>query len=90
MREVEWDAAKAADNLRKHGVDFAEAATALHDEHALTIKDDRANEQRFVTMGMDALARVLVVVYVWRDDRPRLISARVATPRERQQYEAKP
>ena len=49
-----------------------------------------AAEERFVTIGMDALARVLVVVYAWREDCPRLISARVATPQERKQYEAKP
>ena len=43
-----------------------------------------------VTIGMDALARLLVVVYTWRGSRPRLISARTATPQERQEYEAKP
>lgn len=62
----------------------------LHDEGAITIRDEIAAEERFVTIGMDALARVLVVVYTWREDRPRLISARVATPQERKHYEAKP
>jgi uncharacterized DUF497 family protein len=47
-------------------------------------------EERYVTIGMDALARVLVVVCTWRGSRPRLISARAATPQERQDYEAKP
>jgi hypothetical protein len=86
---VEWDADKAAVNLRKHGVDFADAATALEDEAALTMPDDDPDEERSVTLGMDALGRVLVVVYTWRDDEPRLISARKANRAERRQYESK-
>jgi uncharacterized DUF497 family protein len=81
-----WDAEKAAANLRKHGVDFAEAATVLSDELALTVPDRAAQEERFVTMGMDALGRILVVVYTWREDDVRLISARRATASERRQY----
>ena len=78
---VEWDSGKAASNLRKHGVDFADAATVLHDEFALTIEDDDPDEHRSVTIGQDALGRVLVVVYAWAGDEPRLISARKATSR---------
>jgi uncharacterized DUF497 family protein len=85
--EFEWDPRKAAANLRKHGIDFADAGTVLYDEFAITVPEDRANEERFVTMGMDALGRVLVVVYTWRGDRARLISARQATKRERREYE---
>lgn len=85
--EFEWDPRKAAANLRKHGIDFADAGTVLYDEFAITVPEDRANEERFVTMGMDALSRVLVVVYTWRGDRARLISARQATKRERREYE---
>jgi uncharacterized protein len=88
--EVEWDPRKAAANLKKHGVDFADAATVLHDEEAITIRDDAAGEERYVTTGMDALGNVLVVVYTWRGDRPRLISARQAKPQEREQYGVKP
>ncbi len=70
--ELEWDPQKAIDNLRKHGVDFADAGTALHDEQAITISDETSDdEDRFVTLGMDALGRILVVAYTWRDDRPR-------------------
>ncbi len=84
----EWDPAKARQNLRKHGVDFADAVTVLEDEAALTIRDPFSEqEQRWITLGMDALGRLLVVVYTWRGDRIRLISARPATPRERRQYE---
>ena len=59
----EWDPRKAAANLKKHGVDFADAATVLHDEQAITIRDDEGDEERYVTIGMDALGNVLVVVY---------------------------
>jgi len=84
----EWDPAKARQNLRKHGVDFADAVTVLEDEAALTIRDPFSEqEQRWITLGMDALGRLLVVVYTWRGDRIRLISARLATPREWRQYE---
>jgi hypothetical protein len=85
--EVEWDGRKAAANRRKHGVDFADAVTALHDNMALTIRDESSDEERFTTMGTDALGRVLVLVYTWREDRLRVISARKATARERRQYE---
>jgi hypothetical protein len=90
MEEVEWDADKAVANVRKHGVDFADAATVVHDENAITVKDEGTEEERFVTIGMDALARIVVVIYAWRDDRLRLISARLATAHERQQYEGTP
>ena len=82
--EVEWDASKAASNLKNHGVDFADAASVLLDDMALTILDDSVDEEdRFVTLGVDALGRLLVVVYTWRGDILRLISARPATTGER-------
>lgn len=83
----EWDCHKAASNLKKHGVDFADAATVLYDELAMSIRDDSTEEERFVTLGMDALFRVLVVVYTWREDHVRIVSARKATPAERRSYE---
>ena len=86
----EWDTQKAETNRRKHGVDFADAVSVLEDPSALTLEDEREAEERFVTMGMDSLGRVLVVVYTWREDRVRLISARRATRAERRQYEAGP
>ena len=86
---VEWNLEKAAQNLKKHGVDFADAATVLTDELAVSIREDSEDEKRFVTIGMDALGRVLVVAYAWRGDEPRIISARKATRSERRQYESK-
>ena len=61
--------------------------TVLHDDLALTVADDHPDEERFVTMGVDALGRVLIVVYTWRGERVRLISARKATQQEREQYQ---
>jgi uncharacterized DUF497 family protein len=87
--DLEWDPKKAAANLRKHGIDFADAATVLHDELAMTVVDDDADEERFVTMGADAMSRVLVVVFTWRSSRIRLISARPATVIERTRYEGR-
>ena len=86
---VEWNLEKAAQNLKKHGVDFADAATVLTDELAVSIREDSEDEKRFVTIGMDALGRVLVVAYAWRGDEPRIISARKATRSALRQYESK-
>ena len=83
----QWDQDKAAANLRKHGIDFADAVSVFSDDLAITIPDERFDEERFVTIGIDAFGRVLVVVYTLRDDEIRLISARIATRQEQQQYE---
>jgi uncharacterized protein len=86
--EFEWDAKKAAQNLAKHGVDFADASLVLQDEFALTRPDlSSTDEDRFVTLGCDPEGRLLVVVFTWRGERIRLISARKATSKERQAYE---
>jgi len=82
----EWDPDKAATNEARHGVRFADAVSVFGDEQALTIQDSHPDEERFVTIGMDAFARVLVVVYTWRGDAVRLISARKATRSERTHY----
>jgi uncharacterized DUF497 family protein len=86
--EIEWDADKAASNLRKHGVSFEEAATALLDPMALAQEDSSAEgESRWVLLGMSAQPRLLTVVYTLRgQDRIRLISARRATRKEAGQY----
>ena len=83
----EWDSHKARANLRKHGVDFADVATVFDDPLAVTLPDEGEEESRFVTIGSDAEGRLLVVVYAWRGEGIRIISAREATPRERRQYE---
>ena len=88
--ETQWDPEKAASNVGKHGVDFADAVGVLEDEWALTVEDEYVDgEQRFATLGTDFLERVLVVVYTHRGGEIRLISARRATRKERRTYEQK-
>ncbi len=83
----EWDPKKAAINLKKHSIDFADAVSVFNDIHVITIDDPDFDEERFITIGMDAYARLLVVVYTYRGDAIRLISARKAEKHERKQYE---
>jgi uncharacterized DUF497 family protein len=85
--EPEWHPAKARSNYLKHGIRFADAVTVLEDDNAISVRDVSDVEERWVTIGMDSLARVLVIVYTWRGERVRLISARPATHRETLQYE---
>ena len=82
----EWDPSKARSNLRKHAVSFDDAAAVFADERALTIPDEHTDEERLITLGVDAFDRVLVVVYTYRSETIRIISARKATARERTQY----
>ena len=83
----QWDKNKAAINLRKHGIDFADAVAVFSDDLAISTSDERFEEERFISIGLDALNRLLVVVYTWRGEEIRLISARFATRQERRQYE---
>jgi hypothetical protein len=83
----QWNSDNAVANLRKHGTDFADAVSVLSDDLAITLSDERFDEERFITIGVDAFGRTLVVVYTMRDREIWLISARKATRQERQQYE---
>ena len=85
--EYEWDAGKALRNLRKHGVDFADAVIALEDENALTIEERDYDERRFRTLGMGPELNILFVVHAEKHpDRIRIISARKADRKETKQY----
>jgi hypothetical protein len=86
----EWDAAKAKANFRNHGVRFGESKALFDDPYAITIADDEADpsEERFVSIGMGALGRVLIVVYTYRGGNIRIISARLTAAHERAEYEA--
>ena len=87
--EIEFDPDKDQSNRRKHRVSFAHAEQSLRDEQAITVADpDAEGEPRFVTLGMDALGRILVVVHTPREDRIRIISARKASPVEMENYYA--
>jgi len=84
----EWDPIKAARNLTKHGIDFADAVGVFEDACAITIEDTDHAEDRYITIGMDFTVRLLIVVYVWRQENfIRIISARKAQPKERSFYE---
>jgi len=87
--EFEWDAKKARDNIKKHSVSFEEASTMFGDPLALTIYDPLHSEEedRFVTLGESEKGRLMVVSFTDREDRIRIISARVATRQERKDYE---
>ena len=84
-----WDPQKAATNLRKHKVSFPEAATAFADPLSLTIPDPdhSVGEERFILIGQSERRRLVVMAHVERGDLIRLISARLATRRERRTYE---
>jgi uncharacterized DUF497 family protein len=84
----QYDPAKAAANLKKHGISLADAEGVLEDPLALTVQDpDSEGEVRFVTIGMGSAGELLVVVYTERNDECRIISARRPTRKERKSYE---
>ena len=85
----EWNPEKAAANALKHGVRFEEAATAFADPLSVTISDPdhSVGEARYILIGRSLVSRMLVVVHLERGARVRLISARLATRRERRVYE---
>jgi uncharacterized protein len=85
----EWDDEKAEDNLTKHGISFSEASTVFADPLSRTIDDPLHSEveERFVMLGQSLLQHVLVVVHTYRGNVIRIISARMATARERRGYE---
>ncbi len=89
--DFEWNADKAASNVVKHGVTFAEAMTVFGDplELAIADPDHSQGEPRFLSIGLSAEGRLLVVAYAERKGRTRIINAREATPRERRQYESR-
>ena len=87
--KFEWDENKAAANLRKHGVSFAEASTAFADDLSLTGNDpDHSHgEHRLITFGVSSAGRLLVISHMERAGHIRIISARPATRAERKLYE---
>ena len=84
--EFEWDLAKARENKRIHEIDFADAVGVFDKPHLPREDPDAEGEQRFVTLGMDDLGRLLVVVYTYLPGKIRLISARKATKKEGKEY----
>ena len=84
-----WDTRKAAANLKKHGIEFREAATVFYDPLSATYPDPdhSEEEERFLTIGSSVHARVLIVAHTEESDTIRIISARMATKRELTFYE---
>jgi uncharacterized protein len=85
----EWDPKKARLNLKRHGISFDEASTAFRDPLSQTIEDPlhSENEERFVLIGQTIQGRILVIVHTDGGERIRIISARLATKKERLRYE---
>jgi uncharacterized DUF497 family protein len=84
----QWHPAKATANVKKHGVEFADAVGVFEDPGAITIEDSGSEgEQRFLSLGLDFLGRLIVVAYTYRGDNIRVISARKATRKEISVYE---
>lgn len=87
---IEYDALKNRINREKHGVVFSDVENVFTDPLALTTEDRENTEQRWITLGMDGLGRIVVVVYTWRGHVIRIISARRASCSERRRYEERP
>jgi uncharacterized protein len=85
VEEFEWDAAKAASNIEKHGVDFEAAIRIFEEGPVLVIRSERAGEERWKAIGVVAGVEI-AVVYTWREGRRRIISARRAKDHERRAY----
>ena len=90
--KFDWDLDKAWINAQKHRVTFEEAMSAFRDPFSLTVPDPKHSEweDRLILVGLSDRNRVLVISYVEREDKLRLISARVADPYERREYEEEP
>jgi hypothetical protein len=87
--KITWDSKKAGANPKNHdGITFEEAQYVLLDPFALTREDsDSEDEQRFITLGMGGKGRILMIVYTYRDETIRLISAWKANEPQRRRYE---
>ena len=85
--DFEWDQEKAESNWQKHRVRFRDAVTVLRlDDMAITTLDEHPNEERYVTIGMSAIGKLLVLVYTYRGNKIRIISARKANKTETSIY----
>lgn len=90
MQGFEWDAEKAAANLKKHGISFEEAESVFADSFGLEELDEEHSQEetRWVLIGLSSSLRVLVTVYTERGSKIRLISSRKADAKERKAYQA--
>ena len=86
---ITWHPEKARSNRRKHGVTFEEATSVFYDPLSLTVDDPlhSTDEERFIIIGTSLQRRILVVIHTDEGDIIKIISARIAEPYEREQYE---
>jgi uncharacterized DUF497 family protein len=87
--EFRWDSRKDRRNQRKHRVSFREAATVFEDPLSTTFSDldHSVDDERFLTIGMSTIGRILVIAHTEYEEEIRIISARTATKSEREFYE---
>ena len=86
--EITWDSVKAKSNRLKHGVFFSDVEPVFYDLNAISIEDkESSGEARYIVIGLDMLSRLIVVVYTYRDNIIRVISAREASKSEQKVYE---
>lgn len=87
--KFEWDQSKAASNLNKHGVSFEEAKTVFDNPLAVIFDDEvhSVDEQREIMIGHSRQNRLLLIAFTERSGNVRIISARLATRNEREDYE---
>ena len=86
--EITWDSVKAKSNRLKHGIFFSDVEPVFYDPNAISFEDKESrNEARHIVIGLDALSRLIVVVYTYRDNVIRVISARKASKSEQKAYE---
>lgn len=92
--KIEWDEKKNKKNIKVHGVSFDEAKEILDDPFCISILDKRFDysEERWISLGSTTTGKLLVIGYAYYlsrnvEDRIRMITARKATKKEREQYE---
>ena len=88
MREFEWDDAKNAANLVKHGISFEEAATIWNGTVVSGVDETHHSELREISFGLIGGTAIVCVVHTDRHGKTRIISARKATRNERRLYDA--
>jgi len=86
--EITWDSVKAKSNRLKHRVFFSDVEPVFYDPNAISFEDrESEGEARYIVIGLDSMARLIVVAYTYRDNVIRVIPARKASKSEQKVYE---
>lgn len=86
LHHFEWDESKRTLNLAKHSIDFVDAIKVFHDTNRIELETERNGEQRLQTIGMVEGMTIILVAYIDRNKKKRIISARRASKKEREAY----